>query len=151
MGVPVHFFHMRVRAHFSKSLVQNHEHKTRNSICREISWKLYAGKFLGNQMMKISWKLYAGKFLETMCWKIWVDAGGFLMGVIMAQCYGIILRFQGNGRRGSVEHPSSADLSRMKQSEASEVIGSVELRLGMRNPAGSNRCSSLWASAAVSK
>ena len=56
----------------------------------EISWKLYAGKFF--------WKLYAGNLLmETMCWEIRVDTGGLLMGVIMAQCYGITLRFQGNG------------------------------------------------------
>ena len=32
--------------------------------------------------------------METMCWEIRVDAGGFLKGVIMAQCYGIILRFK---------------------------------------------------------
>ena len=48
----------------------------------------------------------------------------------MAQCYGIILRFQGSGTRGSVEHPSSADLSRTKHSKASKVIGSV--KQGMR-------------------
>ena len=131
------FFHMRAQAHFSKSRAQKYERnftstkfgqryererKTRNSICWEISWKLYAGKFLGNHMMEISWKLYAGSLLmETMCWEIQVDAGGFLKGVIMAQCYGIILRFQGNGTRGSVEHPGSADLSRTMRSEASEV------------------------------
>ena len=74
--------------------------------------------------MEISWKLYAGNLLmETMCWEIWVDAGGFLKGVIMAQCYGIKLRFQGNSTWSSVEHPSSTDLSRMKGSEASEVRG----------------------------
>ena len=67
--------------------------------------KLCAGKFF--------WKLYAGNLLmETMCWEIWVDTSGFLMGVIMAQCYGIILQFQGNGTWSSVEHPGSADLSR---------------------------------------
>ena len=82
------------------------------------------------------------------------NSGGcrrFLMGVIMAQCYGIILRFQGNGTRGSVEHPGSADLSRTKRSEASEVTGSVEQGMGMRNPAGSNGRGSWWASAAASK
>ena len=47
-------------------------------------------------------------------------------GVIMAQCYGIMLQFQGSWTRGSAEHPGSADLSRMMQSEASEVIGSVQ-------------------------
>ena len=57
-------------------------------------------------MLGNSWKLYAGKFLETMCWKFRVDAGCFLKGVIMAQCYGTILQFQGSGTRGSVEHPS---------------------------------------------
>ena len=49
----------------------------------------------------------------------------------MAQYYGIILRFQGNGTRVSVEHLGSADLSRTKRSEASEVIGSVEQGIGM--------------------
>ena len=52
--------------------------------------------------------------METMCWEIQVDSGGFLKGVIMAQC--ITLQFQGNGTRSSVEHPGSADLSRMKRS-----------------------------------
>ena len=70
-------------------------------------------------MLGNSWKLYAGKFLETICWKIRVDAGCFLKGVIMAQCYGIILRFQGNGTWSSVEHPGSEDLSGTKRSEAS--------------------------------
>ena len=86
-------------------------------------------KFLGNYMLgnfleticwEISWKLYAGNLLmETICWEIRVDTNGFLMGVIMAQCYGITLWFQGNGTRSSVEHPSSADLSRTKRSEQS--------------------------------
>ena len=66
-------------------------------------------------MMEISWKLYAGKFLEIICWEIGVDTSGFLMGVIMAQCYGITLWFQGNGTWSSVEHPGSADLSRTKR------------------------------------
>ena len=60
------------------------------------------------------------------------------MGVIMAQCYTVILRFQGNGTRGSVEHPGSAGLSRTMQSKGSEIIGSVEQGMGMRNQAGSN-------------
>ena len=57
-------------------------------------WKLYAGKSFGNYMRgnfleticwEIFWKLYAGNLLmETMCWEIRVDAGGVLMGVIMA-------------------------------------------------------------------
>ena len=102
-------------------------------------------------MLEISWELYARKFLETICWKIQMDAGCFLKGVIMAQCYGIILRFQGNGTRGSVEHPGGADLSRMMRSEVSEVIGSVEQGMGMRNPPGSNGHGSWWASAAVPK
>ena len=59
---------------------------------------IYAGKFFGNCMLGNFWKLYAGNLLmETMCWEIQVDAGGFLMGVIMAHCFGITLRFQGNG------------------------------------------------------
>ena len=72
-----------------------------------------------------------GNFLETTCWEIQVDASCFMKGVIMAQCYGIILPFQGNGTRGLVEHPGSAGLSRMKRSEASEVIGNVEQGMGM--------------------
>ena len=52
----------------------------------------------------------------------------------MEQCYGIIIRFQGNGTRGSIEHPGSADLSRMKRSEVSEVIGSVEQGDGDAKP-----------------
>ena len=87
-------------------------------------------------MMEISWKIYAVNLLmETMCWEIRVDAGGFLKGVIPSQCYGIILRFQGNGTRGSFEHPGSADLTRTMQSE---VIGSVEQGMGMLNPAGTS-------------
>ena len=89
--------------------------------------------------------------MENMCWEIWVDAGHFLKGVIMAQCYGITLQFQGNGTRSSVEHPGSADLSRAMRSEASEVIGSVEQGMGMLNPAGSNGCGSWWARPVASK
>ena len=63
-----------------------------------------------------------------------ISWNGFLMGVIMAQCYGITLRFQGNGTWSSVEHPGSADLSRTRQSEAREVIGRVSRGMGMRNP-----------------
>ena len=66
-------------------------------------------------------------------------------------CMVSLLGFQGNGTRGSVEHPGSADLSRTKSSEASQVIGSVEQGMGMLNPAGSNRRGSWWASAAASK
>ena len=33
-------------------------------------------------------------FLEAICWKIRMDAGGVLKGVIMAQCYGIKLWFK---------------------------------------------------------
>ena len=72
-------------------------------------------KFLGNYML--------GNFLGTICWEILGNymlghSGGyqqFLIGVIMAQCYGITLQFQGNGARSSVQHPNSADLSRMKR------------------------------------
>ena len=80
-----------------------------------------------------------------------MDAGCFLKGVIIAQCYVIILRFQGNGTRGSVEHPGSTDLSRTKHSEASEVIGSVKQGMGMGKPSGSSVRGSWWASAAASK
>ena len=60
--------------------------------------KLYAGKFFGNYMLEKLWDLYDGNLLmETFRWKIWVDTSGFLRWVIMAQCYGIILWFQGNG------------------------------------------------------
>ena len=76
--------------------------------------------------------------METMCWEIWVDAGGFLKEVIMAQCYGITLQFQGNGTRGSVEHPGSTDLSRTMRRKANKVIGSVEQGMGIRNPSGSS-------------
>ena len=68
-------------------------------------------------MMEISWKLYAGKFLANYKLGNSVDTSSFLMGVIMAQCYGIILQFQGNGTWSSVEHPGSADLSRMKRAK----------------------------------
>ena len=173
MAAPVHFpilsYQIRAQNHerkntSAKSRGQNHErkstsakiraqfyeHKTRNSIFWQFrgnymlgnSWKLYAGKFL---------EIYAGKFLETICWKIRVDAGCFLKGVIMAQCWCIILRFQGSGTRGSVEHPSSADLSRIMHSEASEVIGSVEQGMGIWNPSGSSVRTSWWASATASK
>ena len=102
-------------------------------------------------MLGNSWKLYAGKFLETICWKIRMDVGCFLKGVIMAQCYGIILQFRGNGTRGSVEHPGSADLSRTMCSEASEVIESVDEGMEMRSPSGSIVRGSWWKSAAASK
>ena len=49
--------------------------------------------------------------METICWKIRVDAGGSWKGVIMAQCYGIILRFKAMAPGAQVEHPGSADLS----------------------------------------
>ena len=55
-------------------------------------------------------------------------------GVIMAQCYGIMQGFQGNGTRGSVEHPGSPNFTRTMGSKASKVIGSVEQGMGMRNP-----------------
>ena len=73
-----------------------------------------------------------GNFLETICWQ--PPDGNHVLGnsgVIMAQCYGITLRFQGNGTWGSVEHPGSTDLSRTMRSEASEVIGSVKQGMGM--------------------
>ena len=82
-------------------------------------------------------------FLETISWEIFwkLYAGNLLMetvlgnsGVIMAQCYDIILRFQGNGIWHSVEHPSNADLSRTKRSEVREVIGKESRGMGMLNP-----------------
>ena len=81
--------------------------------------------------------------METICWKIWVDAGSFLKGVIMAQCYGIILWFKAMAPEVQVEHPSSTDLCRMMRSalleaseallEASEVIGRSSRGMGMLN------------------
>ena len=100
----------------------------------EISWKPHDGNFFETICWEIAWKLYAGKFLETICWEIWVDTSGFLMGVIMAQCHGITLQFQSSSTWSSVEHPSSADLSRTKQNEAREVIGSVEQGDGDAQP-----------------
>ena len=54
-------------------------------------------------------------------------------GVIMAQRYGIALRFQGNGTWSPIEHPGSANLSRMMRSKASEVIGRLSRGMGMLN------------------
>ena len=69
--------------------------------------------------------------METFCWKIRVDTSGFSRGVIMAQCYGIILWFKAMRPGALVEHPGSADLSRTMRSEARKVIGSVEQGMGM--------------------
>ena len=55
--------------------------------------------------------------METICWKIRVDAGGFFKGVIMAQCYSIILQFKAMAPGAQVEHPGSADHSRMMRSK----------------------------------
>ena len=55
------------------------------------------------------------EIFATICWEVRMDAGGFLKRVIMAQCYDITLRFQGNGTRSSVEYPGSADLTRTKR------------------------------------
>ena len=89
-------------------------------------------------MMEILGNYMLANFLETICWQILgnymlANSGGYqqlLMGVIMAQCYDIILRFQGNDTWSSAEHPGSADLSRMKRSEAREVGRGM----GMLNP-----------------
>ena len=81
------------------------------------------------------WVPYDGNLLmETFRWKIQVDARGFSMGVIMAQCYSIMLWFQGN--RALVEHPGSADLSRTMQSKVSEVIGRLSRGMEMLNQMG---------------
>ena len=94
-------------------------------------------------MLVKSWKLYAGKFG-------WMPA--VFLKVIMAQCYGITLRFQGNGTRSSVEHPGSADFSRTKQRKASEVIGSVEEGNGDAKPIMAPMGAlQWWVSAAASK
>ena len=122
---------MAVPAHFSNRW-QKYERKI-GKVCGKIRAQNSSTKLL-NQLLAISWKLYAGKFLETICWEIRVDTSGFLMGVIMAQCYGIILRFQGNGTWSSVEHPCSPDLSRTMRSEASKVKGSVEQGDGDAQP-----------------
>ena len=103
----------------AKIRAQNHE---RNFTSAKLEILIF-WKFLGNYMLGKSWKLYAGKFG-------WMPAV-FLKGVIMAQCHGITLRFQGNGTRSSVEHPGGADLSRTKRSK---VIGSVEQGDGDAKP-----------------
>ena len=111
---------------------------------------------LGNFLETICWEIFGnymlGNLLETICWQ--PPDGNHVLGnsgVIMAQCYGITLRFQSNGTRGSVEHPGSTDFSRRMHSKASEVIGSVEQGMRMRNPSGSSVRTSWWASAAASK
>ena len=160
---------MAVPAHFSNRWqnTQNHERKSTSAKIRaqnskfyilEISWKLYAGKFLGNYMLgnscwEISWKLSAGNLLmETMCWEIRMDTSSFLMEVIMARCYGTIPRFQGNGTWSSDEHPSSTDLFRTKRSEASKVIGSVKQGDGDAKPIMAPMGVVLqWVNATVSK
>ena len=67
-----------------------------------------------------------------------MDAGGFLMGVIMAQCHGIILRFKAMAPGAQQEHPAAQTfLERCEAKallEASEVIGSVEQGDGMLLP-----------------
>ena len=63
-----------------------------------------SGKSVGKYERKTT-KPVAGNFLETICWEILGNymlgnSDGYqwlLVGVIMAQCYSIILRFQGNG------------------------------------------------------
>ena len=107
---------MGVRAHISKTCMQNTSAKiqaqTRESLGGNTSAKF----------KRKTTKPVAGNFLETICWEILGNyilgnsSGyqGFLMGVIMAQCYSIILWFQGNGTWSSVEHASSPDLSRTK-------------------------------------
>ena len=65
-------------------------------------WKLYAGKFFGSYML--------GNFLETTCWLprdgnyVLGNSGGcrwLYGGVIMTQCYGNTLRFDGNGTQSA--------------------------------------------------
>ena len=95
-------------------------------------------------MLGSFWKLYAGKFcdpyegnllMETMCWEIRVDAGGFLRGEIMAQFYGITLRFQGKGARSIPVAQTFLERSEAKAFlEASKVIGSVEQGDGDAQP-----------------
>ena len=104
MAVPVHFSHIMVPDTSAKVRAQKYE---RNFTSGKLEI-LYSGNFLETICWEISWKLYAGNLLmKTMCWEVRVDTDGFLMGVIMGQCYGIILRFQGNGNWSSVEHPKA--------------------------------------------
>ena len=56
--------------------------------------------------------------METICWKIREDASSFLKGVIMAQCYGVMLQFKAMAPGAQVEYPSNADLSRTMRSES---------------------------------
>ena len=117
MWVPAHFLHIMIPMQKSPKIrAQNHECETRNSIRLNLLENYMLGNFLETIYWDIFGKLYAGHLLmETICREIWADTSGFLMGVIMAQCYGITLWFQGNGTRRSVEHPSSTDLTRMKR------------------------------------
>ena len=69
------------------------------SRCSSLLLTITAAIF-GNYMLGIFWKLYVGKFfgnymLENLgeCQRLLRGGGG---GGIMAQCYGTILRFQGN-------------------------------------------------------
>ena len=64
--------------------------------------------------------------MESTVEKSGVETSGFLMGVTMAQGYGITLWFQGMVPGAWLSIPSSADLSRMMRSQVSEVIGSNE-------------------------
>ena len=74
------------------------------------------------------WKLYPGKFFETMCWESQMDGGGFWHKAT-ASYYG----FKAMAPGEQVEHPGSADLSRMMRSEASEVIGRPSRGMEMLN------------------
>ena len=76
--------------------------------------------------------------METICREIRVDAGRFLKGVIMAQCYGIILRFKTMVPGARLSIPASQIfLERCEVEallEASEVKGMSSRGLGMLNP-----------------
>ena len=104
MGVPAHFSHIMVPDTSAKSRVQNTSAKLEISwklYAGKFFWKLYARKLFGNYMLRnfleticweISLKLYDGNFLELYAGKFgWMPAA--FEEVIMAQCYSIILQF----------------------------------------------------------
>ena len=76
--------------------------------------------------MEISWKLHAGNLLtETMCWEIRVDAGGFLMGLTMAQCYGITLQFEAMVPGAELSIPAAQTF--LERSEAKALLEAREV------------------------
>ena len=130
--------HRHRRKNHKKYKRNFYERKTRNSIFWNFFGTIYEN-FLESICWEYFWKLYAGNFLmATMCWEIRVDAGGFLKGKIMAQCYSIILRFKTMvpGAQLSIV-AVQIFLERCKAKallEVSKVIGRSSRGMGMLNP-----------------